>query len=257
VLLSTRDRESELMARYLANYDQIAVDDLTTGIQKESLQRFFNERLRGYLGNFAGQRVCDVGVGKGMLFEMLGQGGAASVVGVDISMPYLERFAGLPDTTVVLANAENLPFRDAFDLVVAADVLEHVLNVGDFLICMREALAPKGRFVVRVPYRENLVKYAHLVYDCPYDLVHLRSFNNGNLRELLRYAGFVVERLQYDGFGTDRARPWPASTRVGRRLIHEFGHRLLGGQDQLEQMNPQLGRLLMEPIVVTAITRRR
>jgi 2-polyprenyl-3-methyl-5-hydroxy-6-metoxy-1,4-benzoquinol methylase len=149
VLLSSHDRKSELFSRYLANYDEIASDDLTSGIQEARMQQFFNERLLSYLGNIRGRHVCDIGIGKGILFEMLSRSGPASLVGVDISMPYLERFANNLDSTLVLANAENLPFRDAFDLVVAADVLEHVLNVGDFLMTVRESLVAHGSFVVR------------------------------------------------------------------------------------------------------------
>src|SRR3954452_1520557 len=71
VMLSSRDRGSELFSRYLANYDRIAADDLVEGIQEARTQQFFNERALGYLGDVAGRRVCDVGIGKGILFEEL------------------------------------------------------------------------------------------------------------------------------------------------------------------------------------------
>ena len=135
-----------------------------------------------------------MGVGKGILFEKLRRAGPAMLVGVDISMPYLQRVANTGNLTVVLANAENLPFRDAFDLVVAADVLEHVLNVGDFLMSVRESVVTDGTFVVRVPYLDNMLQYAHL-NGCEYDIVHLRNFARGNLVHLLRHTGFVVDRL--------------------------------------------------------------
>jgi 2-polyprenyl-3-methyl-5-hydroxy-6-metoxy-1,4-benzoquinol methylase len=255
VLLSSRDRESELFTRYLANYDRIASDDLACGIQEMRTQQFFNERLLGYLGNMSGLRVCDVGIGKGILFEMLGRSGPASLVGVDISMPYLERFVNDADSTVVLANAENLPFRDAFDLVVAADVLEHVLNVGDVLMSVRESLVANGTFVVRVPYLDNMLQYARL-NGCQYDMVHLRNFASRNLEHLLRHTGFVVERLCYDGFNKWRARPYVARTQLGMWLLEAFSERLLGGEERLERLNPRVGRVLMDPLVVTAITRR-
>ena len=256
MLLSSSDMKSDMFSRYLANYDQIATDDLVVGIQPEGLQQFFNSQLFGYLGNLAGQRVCDVGIGKGILFEMLRQSRVASLVGVDISMPYLRRFTGLDDAGVVLANAENLPFRDAFDLIVATDILEHVLNVGDFMLSIREALTPSGRLVVRVPYKDRMLQYARLS-GCPYEFVHMRNFTEGNLKHLLRQSGFVVEQLRYDGFDPTRGRQWVTSTRVGSRLLHEFVTRVLGGGEGLEQLDPRIGRLVMDPIVVTAITRRR
>ena len=195
VLLSSHDRESELFARYLENYDRIAADDLAAPIQEARVQEFFNERLFSYLGDVAGLRVCDVGVGRGMLFDKLRQSAPVALVGVDISVPYLMPFARDRESTVVLANAENLPFRDAFDLVVAADVLEHVLNIGDLLMSVRESLVSGGRFVVRVPYLDNMLQYARQA-GCRYDAVHLRNFSRGNLVHLLRHTGFVVERLR-------------------------------------------------------------
>jgi 2-polyprenyl-3-methyl-5-hydroxy-6-metoxy-1,4-benzoquinol methylase/uncharacterized protein YbaR (Trm112 family) len=255
VLLSSRDRDSELFQRYVTNYDHIASDDLVSSIQIERVQQDFNDRLFGYLGDVTGKRVCDVGVGKGMLFEKLRVSGPATLVGVDISMPYLRRFANGAGATVVLANAENLPFRDAFDLVMAADILEHVLNVGDFLMSVRESLAVDGTFVVRVPHLDNMLQYAHL-NGCEYDIVHLRNFSRDNLVHLLQHTGFTVERLYYDGFNRARARRFLSRSERRMGLLDHFCDRLLGGSEGLERLNPRVARLLMEPLTVTAVTRR-
>jgi SAM-dependent methyltransferase len=255
VLLSSRDRDSGLFTRYLANYDQIAEDDLAEGIQEARTQEFFNERVLRYLGDVSGRRVCDVGIGKGILFEQLRRGGVASLTGVDISMPYLRRFAGRDDVRVVLANAENLPFRESFDLVIATDILEHVLNLGDVMISVREALVPGGRFVVRVPYKDNMLQYARLA-GCEYDMVHLRNFAADNLRHLLTHTGFAVEALHYDGFTIERVRPWVTRTPAGRRLTGALKARGIGGGERVERLHPRIGRLLMDAYVVTAVARR-
>ena len=255
VLLSTRDRSSELFGRYLANYDEIASDDLESAIQLERVQRSFNDRLFGYVGDVRGKRVCDVGVGKGMLFEMLRGGEPARLVGVDISMPYLTRFVGNGDASLVVANAENLPFREEFDLVVAADVLEHVLNVGDFLMSVRESLVPGGTFVVRVPYLDNMLQYARL-NGCQYDMVHLRNFTRSNLLDLLTQSGFAVDHLRYDGFNRYRARRWIANSEFGMKVLDGIALRLLGGPDGLERLPSAVARPIMKPLVVTAITHR-
>jgi SAM-dependent methyltransferase len=255
VLLSARDRDSALFSRYLTNYDEIAGDDLKQGIQEEGLQRFFNQRLLEYLGPVAGQRVCDVGLGKGIVFDALRTAGVRWLVGVDIAKPYLERFVGLDRAHVVLANAENLPFRDTFDVVIATDILEHVINVGDFLLSIRQSLVAGGRLLLRVPYKDDMLQYARL-NGCEYEMVHLRNFAEDNLTDLLRRTGFIVEELRYDGFYASRARPWLGRTRLGRRLLHEFGERIVGGSQQLEQFDGRFGRWLMDPLVITAVARR-
>ena len=256
VLLSSRDRESPLFSRYLSNYDQIAADDLEEGIQEEDSSNSSTSACSSTSALSAGARVCDVGLGKGIVFDALRTSGAASLVGIDIAGPYLKRFAGLDETrSVVLANAENLPFREALDVVIATDILEHVVNIGDFMLSVRESLVPGGRFLVRVPYRDDMLQYARL-NGCQYEMVHLRNFAEDNLTDLLRRTGFAVERLQYDGFYVGRARPWLGRTRLGRRLLYEFSERIVGGSRQLEQFDGRLGRLLMDPLVITAVAHR-
>ena len=189
------------------------------------------------------------------MFDALRTAGAASLVGIDIARPYLERFTGLDGAQVVLANAENLPFRNAFDVVIATDILEHVVNIGDFMLSVHESLVPGGRFLARVPFKDDMLQYARL-NGCQYEMVHLRNFASDNLTDLLRRTGFAVERLRYDGFYASRARPWVGRTRLGRRLLHEFSERIVGGSRQLEQFDGRFGRLLMDPLVITAVAHR-
>jgi predicted TPR repeat methyltransferase len=255
-LLSSRDREAALFSRYTDNYDQIAADDLEESIQPEQLLGRQAERLLAHLGDVRGRRICDVGIGKGLLLERLRQREAAVLTGVDISMPYLRRFADHDDVTVLLANAENLPFRHEFDIVVAADVLEHVLSVGDFLVSVREALVERGSLVVRVPYREDMTAYG-IRSACPYELVHLRNFARDNLTDLLSQAGFAVQKVRYDGFATVRLRPFIARGRIRRRLWREVVQRSLGGENGVVRIDPRVGRLFMTPITITAVTRKR
>lgn len=256
VYLSGRDRENQFFASYLANYDRIAEVDLGESIQPEAFLAVQAERLEHHIGDVRGLRVCDLGIGKGILLERLLRAGAAHVTGVDIAMRYLERFSGRTDMSVLFANAENLPFREEFDLIVAADVVEHVVNVGDLLVGAREALAPEGRLVVRVPYREDMTQHAHL-NGCMYELVHLRNFAKDNLTDLLRRSGFAIDAVRFDGFFAWRARGPLAGTRGGRLIWRGIVAGVLGGEDGLYRINPVLGRLLMTPMVITAVARKR
>jgi SAM-dependent methyltransferase len=145
-----------------------------------------------------GAEICDVGSGKGFLVRKLLAHGAA-VTAVDISLPYLVRMVGQPGISPVMANAETLPFADHFDVIVATDVLEHVLNVGSFLYSMNRALRASGRLYVRVPYKESLLGYSPHC-GCPFRFVHLRTYDRPLLRQALEEAGFVVERVWKDGY---------------------------------------------------------
>jgi SAM-dependent methyltransferase len=99
----------------------------------------------------------------------------------------------------VLADAEYLPFKEEFDIIVSSDVIEHVLNVGSFLDCVYHALKPGGRFIVRTPYKENIMgKSAHRK-SAPQELGHLRNFNKSLLKMILEDAQFKVKKIRYDG----------------------------------------------------------
>jgi SAM-dependent methyltransferase len=252
IFLSSRDRSDRLFARYLANYDAIAEVDLKESIQPEGFLAVQAEHLHHHIGDVRGQSVCDIGIGKGILLGRLQHCGPARLTGVDIATRYLDRFSGCEDVTLVFANAENLPFRDEFDLVVAADVVEHVVNLGDVLVSAHEALVPGGRFVVRVPYREDMTKHARL-RGCPYEFVHLRNFAKDNLTDVLRRSGFRVETIHYDGFLPSRGRGVLTRTRVGRRAWEQVVERVFGGEEGIFRVKPYIGRLLMTPVVITAI----
>ena len=111
-----------------------------------------------------GQRVLDLGAGGGRhSFALLRKG--ARVVALDRSMAEVRstremfdamREAGeVPadaDATAVRADAYNLPFPDAsFDLVVAAEVLEHLHDDGRAYAELARVLKPGGRIAVTVP----------------------------------------------------------------------------------------------------------
>jgi len=255
VLLSESDRNDPFFVEYLQNYDRIAADDLTKSIQDERYARAQAAKLRDYLGTLSGLRVCDVGVGRGLLFSHLAASDARSLTAVDISLAYLIQLPDRDRHRIVIANAENLPFVEEFDLLVASDVLEHVSNVGNFLVSVNRALPLGGRFVVRVPLEESLMAYSRWL-GCPYKFVHLRAFTKRGLRLLLESAGFEVTRFRFDGFERSRARTLVTRyARIKRMFLEELDRRY-SGRHEAEIPNV-LGALLMRPIEIAAIATKR
>jgi SAM-dependent methyltransferase len=198
-LLSDGDKSHPGFADYSRNYDRIADDDLNSPILDLQYVQRQAANLCRIARDVRGLEILDLGCGQGFLTRMLMSNGAKSVAAVDISSAYLSRLAGLPGVVPILANAEKLPFQEAFDLVVSTDVMEHVLNVGSFLISLNDSLRMDGRAIIRVPYRENLIAYAAQT-GCRYEFVHLRAFNRRLLHETLAGAGLKVERTSLDGF---------------------------------------------------------
>jgi SAM-dependent methyltransferase len=254
VMLATRDREDVTFNQYVANYAENAHADLTDSIQDPALIERQIDRLVRLAGPVRDLDVCDVGVGQGGLLTRWRALGAGSVTGVDIATPFLRPLQG-SGARLIVANAENLPFRSEFDVLVAADILEHVLNPGDMLLSAHEALRRDGRFVVRVPYREDLRHYGQL-RRAPHRFVQRPGFTCRVLRLMLEQAGFRIERMAFDGFLPDRLRPaLRRHDRVHRR-VREFLDGRYRTPAHLNAMNVHLGRLLFRPKTLTAVARR-
>lgn len=107
---------------------------------------------------------------------------------VEISPPAtaaLARAGGRP----VQVGEGHLPFADdAFDTVLALEVLEHVEGDLDLMHEMRRVLAPAGLIVVSVPLDMEL--WTELDVACS----HVRRYDPGDLLEKLRTAGFEAAR---------------------------------------------------------------
>jgi SAM-dependent methyltransferase len=210
-LLTEADLNSPALASYFANYDQIADDDLSAPILSLSYVKYQAQNMARYAGPVSGKTILDLGCGQGFLTRMFQERGARTVAAVDLSMAYLERLAGIPGVIPIQANAERLPFTGAFDLVVSTDVMEHVLNLGSFLVCLNRSLRDWGEAIIRVPYRESLIGYSAQA-GCKYPFVHLRTFDRNTLTDVMASAGFTVEHTWFDGFNLSSPRPVCVST---------------------------------------------
>jgi SAM-dependent methyltransferase len=257
VLLSSRDRQTQLFQDYLSLYEGIAAADLEASIQPTEYLRLKAERFFAHLGDLRGRRILEVGVGQGMLFEQVQQAGPRELIGVDIAPEYLRvrAQAGGEAVRVAVANVENLPFAGRFDVVVASDVLEHVLGLPDALVSIHRALAPGGRLVLDLPYRENLLQYSRLL-GCPHELVHLRTFDRRVVLDLLNDGGFQVEHIGYDGFLPGRERRLINLDTIGGRVYRWLIERRFGNLAGVSAIDPRLGRYLIRPATIIAVARK-
>lgn len=141
-------------------------------------------------------RVLDIGCGSGALTAELLRSGR-EVVAQDAS----ERMVALTDRhlatlglsaeDVRLGTVESLEEREAFDGVVALDVIEHIEDDLAALGRLRAVLRPSGRLVLSVPALSWLYG--------PKDVAvgHHRRYDKGVLLERLERAGFEVLGCRY------------------------------------------------------------
>jgi ubiquinone/menaquinone biosynthesis C-methylase UbiE len=172
--------------------------------------------MLGLAGMRPGDRVLDVGTGRGELLRAAIEAGAAEAVGVDYSPAAIElanetiAASGLQDRVRgVVADAREMPVPDRhFDLVTMLDVVEHLSHgeLREALIETRAKLRPGGRIFIhtmpspliyQVTYRLQRVLVPWRLRTWPADprndfehAMHVNEQRIGTLRGALRQAGF-------------------------------------------------------------------
>jgi ubiquinone/menaquinone biosynthesis C-methylase UbiE len=173
---------------------------------ESAFQRYRVAKLTQLRPPGATDRVVDLGCGWGT-FCFAWAGRAREIVGVDFSERSIElcrrRLAEEPHENIrfVCADAADTGLEgDAYDLVIAADLFEH-LYPDDSARVAREAyrlLAPGGHFAVWTPHRGHILealKHRGIVLEP--DPTHVDYKSMESLKRLLSDAGFAIERAYY------------------------------------------------------------
>lgn len=142
--------------------------------------------------------ALDLGCGDGRLGAELR---ARRAVGADVSPVPLERARGRLGEVVLVEPDEPLPFADgSFDLVLCAEVLEHVRDVQLLLSEVRRVLRPGGALAISTPAHSRLsaLRLVATGWESEFQPLspHLRFFTRRSLAQLLDELGFDVVSLR-------------------------------------------------------------
>ena len=150
----------------------------------------------------AQKKVLDVGTGSGALGQYLQVGGAC-VDGITYSeeealqaAPYYRRIEKI-DLEQVLPSARFA--GQSYDVIVCADILEHIRNAAEVLADLRKLLAPGGRLLLSIPNATYMGVLFSLLAGCftrtregLLDATHVNFFDRQGLSQLVKHAGFDV-----------------------------------------------------------------
>jgi SAM-dependent methyltransferase len=216
-------------------------------------------RLLAWMDGRRSARVLDLGCADGFVAEDLRRRGH-HVTGVDVSTR-----PGVKDRVDVFLEAdldEGLPLALAdaapFDVILAADVLEHVRDPEDLLREMHDVLAPDGRVLVSVPnfghwYPRLRVASGRFDYDRRgiLDRGHVRFFTRRSFDRVLHRSGWHVLRREVTGLPFDVADRGGSGGLAGRLRrtvgrLDALGVRArptLFGYQLLYELEPAIGRV--------------
>ena len=166
-------------------------------------------RISMLLGSRPPSRILDLGCSSGLLAERLRAMGH-HVTGVDVN-----EIGGVGERTDEFFKAdlnEGIPpeVGTGFDVVLAADVLEHLVNPGALMRQVRNVLAPDGTALFCVPniahwYPRFRSTFGMFDYDQRgiLDSTHLRFFTRRSIRKLIERQGFAIRRIEPVGLPLD------------------------------------------------------
>jgi 2-polyprenyl-3-methyl-5-hydroxy-6-metoxy-1,4-benzoquinol methylase len=148
----------------------------------------------------SGGRILDVGCGNGALTARVAQAGH-EIVGIDFTSSGITRAReSFPELEFIEHDIEKPLPKDllgAFDVVLSAEVIEHLFLPRMLFTRAQEALGGVGHVVVTTPYHgylKNLALAATNKFDSHWqtlsDFGHIRFFSEATLGAMARSSGF-------------------------------------------------------------------
>ena len=187
-----------------------------------------------------GKRVLEIGAGRGSMTRVLSQSLNCRVTALEIDDDSIQVLTPLCDRVIQIdlndpSWTQTLQNEKGFDVVVVADVLEHLYDPWSVLQQIKGLIGENGYIVVSLPHTGHNAMIASLLNeDFEYresglfDKTHIRFFGMKNIQALFDNTGLTIVEAQFVvrlPENTELADAWatiPASTRIAL-LKSKFG----------------------------------
>jgi methionine biosynthesis protein MetW len=193
-----------------------------------------------------GARVLDVGCSAGYLGEAVKQRRQARVWGIELD----ERDAAMARERgfeqVFTADLDRFTWDDLdpleFDVVVFADVLEHLKRPGEAILGAARHLAPDGMVIASIPNIAHLsIRVELMEGGFAYeklgllDDTHLKYFTKRTIEDMFRSAGLAIQRLQATVYDLPEDRIAERLRAVGLETTPQFWEMMKGDEARAYQ----------------------
>lgn len=200
--MRTGEERSTKMANNLYNQKSW----LDKFIPTESMGAYESERVEEIVASIPEdvKSILDIGVGGGYLYQKVKERIGTGYTGIDISFELVKR---AKDEKVCVADVKNLPFKDKqFDLVLAADVLEH-LKEDVFTKSIEEIIRVSKKYIlINSPYNDSINWPVSKCDKCGNEFNvygHLRKVSDGLLATLFPETCFKILMKKVVGLRRD------------------------------------------------------
>lgn len=166
------------------------------------------EDVLAYVPNITSAKMIDIGCSSGNLLCYLKQNNQIEeAVGVDfMAIPNSNQQSPLIDLFIIadLQQQQLSVAQNYFDIMVCADVLEHLVDPWAVLQYLKTLLKKEATLIVSLPNIQEYTALKNIVLkgDFKYaasgilDKTHMRFFCKKNIKALVLQAGFIIETCQ-------------------------------------------------------------
>jgi 2-polyprenyl-3-methyl-5-hydroxy-6-metoxy-1,4-benzoquinol methylase len=163
--------------------------------------------------NLRNKQILDIGCHTGVLLNRLRQSAddSSSYFGADL-YDNLEKEFDYIDFLKCDLNEKALDKvfnNNTFDVVILADILEHLVNPWEALLNIKKILKPGANIAVSLPnsghwFFRLKVLFGQINYESNglFDRTHLRFFTKKTAKELILNQGYEIKKLNYSSL------PW-------------------------------------------------
>ncbi|MBI2596892.1 class I SAM-dependent methyltransferase [Candidatus Daviesbacteria bacterium] len=127
---------------------------------------------------------------------------AKSLVGLDYEETIVKKLQD-KGWNIIVSDAQNFNITKkyplGFDVIVVSDVIEHLVNPGAFLSCVRKHLAPGGILLLTTPHAYGLAFFLEVVLLGEENINddHTMTFSRKNIYWLLEKCGLQVKEFYW------------------------------------------------------------
>jgi len=207
-----------------------------------------------------GLRVLDAACGSGYgTAQLVGAGGAASGIGVDLSQESIDaaraRYGGT-GAEFRQADILNLDFPDgAFDFIASFETIEHISDDSAYVSEMRRVLRPGGLLLCSTPNR-LVTNPGTTISEPPYNPYHVREYTKEELHAKLSARFHSISMLGQMTWSESYCLMLARAASFSRMLavrVHQVRKVLRSPFDRIDDFRPQQLTAGREPETLIAM----